>query len=223
MPSPVTLSHMARATNFFHGTKSEIPVGGLIVPGSELGNDHSTWGSTGESSGQPSRDHAFASTSWSTAKSFGERSRDWHDTGMNGHVYPVEPVGETRPGVHTQLNEHLATAWRVTGPPEHTKPVRKGEYRQGTLPVDMTEMASYDMYTARDEVRAARRRGASADEVLAAMAKSAKVEEVADRYLYGDGMEPAHKVRSRQWRKEGRIEEPRPKRSPTLKGQGRLW
>lgn len=136
-----------RASEFFHGTVFDIPVGDRIVSGDEAG--HSFWGNTGHH-GQESHANAFATTDEGTAWHFAGMARDrqasdryWHPelklpVPGRAAVYKVHPNPMMQPGVHNRahpsyngtgdLHEYVAPSFKTY----ERVDIQPG--RQGTFP-----------------------------------------------------------------------------------------
>lgn len=110
-----------RSESFFHGTASHIT--DAVRPGLQVGK--TVWGRTGESHGQPSEEHAFATShedeAWSFAKFAGGA-----DKTRRARVYTVAPHPDMRVGVHHpehaeysedlgEIHEYVAPEFKVTG------------------------------------------------------------------------------------------------------------
>jgi hypothetical protein len=125
---------MTRKLNFFHGTMAHLQVGEHIVPAVQHGKG-SVWGTFGDSMGQSSEEHAYATTDREQADWFADKASRTVDNGIMGHVYPVEPVEPPRKGAYySSIKEYLAPAWKVTGPPQYSEPPKKGHYKEDPLP-----------------------------------------------------------------------------------------
>src|SRR5213080_4011882 len=125
-----------RNESFFHGTTNDI-VGGVVLPGKAVG--HSNYGDTGSFAGQPSREHAFATSNehvaWEFAHDVHEhQTSEYHsglrsDTPDRARVYTVAPHPEMKPGhYHDQFQEYIAPQYNVTGRID----IKPGQ--QGTFP-----------------------------------------------------------------------------------------
>jgi hypothetical protein len=112
-----------RNESFFHGTTNDI-VGGVVRPGQEVG--HSNFGETGSWAGQPSKAHAFATTSEDVAWHFAHDVNDYQtedyytgrkaDMPDRARVYTVAPHPEMKRGhYHDQFQEYVAPHYNVTG------------------------------------------------------------------------------------------------------------
>jgi hypothetical protein len=138
MPEP------GRNQQFFHGTAREIS--DAVRPGAQVG--FSVWKDMGASEGQPSSQHAFATTDEDEAWSFAHAA---HSVGMSNHlisgwpepdrarVYSVAPHPDMKLGIHHpehpmhsgtsgELHEYIAPEFKVTD--RHD--IEPG--RQGTFP-----------------------------------------------------------------------------------------
>lgn len=114
----------------FHGTASSIPVGDRIVS-AKRGGQVSHWDDAGDHLGQPSRDHAFATSSEQTAWHFARHASSqlpstWGSA--RARVYEVAPNPRMKPGVHTELKEYIAPSFKTTG----VHDIMPGQ--QGTFP-----------------------------------------------------------------------------------------
>jgi hypothetical protein len=99
----------------FHGTSQVIK--DAVVPAAVHGG-LSHWEDAGASQGQPSRDHAFATTNEDTAWHFAQHAAvNEHSTThrVRARVYEVAPHPKMQPGVHTELNEYIAPSFKTTG------------------------------------------------------------------------------------------------------------
>lgn len=140
-----------RTESFFHGTASHIS--DAVRPGVQVGR--SIWGRTGESAGQPSEEHAFATEDEDEAWKFAETAHQI-EYGRNGYagrarVYTVAPHPEMRPGVHHpkhpahsedlgELHEWVAPEYKITG--RHD--IQPGH--QGTFPtINWRQFAHQDI------------------------------------------------------------------------------
>lgn len=107
-----------RSSQFFHGTSHDI-VGGRILPA--IQHDFTVWGATGNVLGQPSHDHAFATsdedTAWTFAKGAQAHHQIWDENDPNRNnrprVYSVHPHPEMRPGTYEQFHEYIAPHYDV--------------------------------------------------------------------------------------------------------------
>jgi hypothetical protein len=110
-----------RSESFFHGTASHIS--DAVRPGVQVGK--TVWGRTGESHGQPSEEHAFATSdeteAWTFAKYAGGADKDGR-----ARVYTVAPHPDMKVGVHHpahadysedmgDMREYVAPEFKVTG------------------------------------------------------------------------------------------------------------
>jgi hypothetical protein len=223
---------MSRRENFYHGTKAEIPIGGLITPASKRGGvNASNYGELGKEEGQPAYRRAFASASERSARFFANMSKDWNDTGLVGHVYDVEPVGRPKPGLfYGGFKEYLAPAWRVISPPHHTPPPGPDRVRQGVLPVSFKGVAKAAVWKHADDLRSAELAG-NVDAANAAQDRLARAYGIEEE----PNVAPAYPHLSRQFsdarpgmnhlRALGRVtpDDPEPERRPEIKGQEVLF
>lgn len=110
-----------RIESFFHGTASHIS--DAVRPGAQVGK--TVWGRTGESHGQPSEEHAFATSDEDEAWKFA-RYAGGADKSRRARVYTVAPHPDMKVGVHHpehaeyspdlgEIHEYVAPEFKVTG------------------------------------------------------------------------------------------------------------
>jgi hypothetical protein len=121
-----------RNQQFFHGTAREIS--DAVRPGAQVG--HTVWENMVQENGQPSNQHAYATTdedeAWDFASHAGEIERSRYRLGQQEHppararVYTVAPHPDMKPGIHHpahplhdestgELHEYIAPEFKVTG------------------------------------------------------------------------------------------------------------
>lgn len=112
---------VGRNESFFHGTASHIS--DAVRPGAQVGK--TVWGRTGESHGQPSEEHAFATSHEDEAWNFA-RFAGGADKSRRARVYTVAPHPDMKVGVHHPehaeyspdlggIHEYVAPEFKVTG------------------------------------------------------------------------------------------------------------
>jgi hypothetical protein len=110
-----------RSESFFHGTASHIS--DAVRPGAQVGK--TIWGRTGESHGQASEEHAFATSDEDEAWRFA-RYAGGADKSTRARVYTVAPHPDMKVGVHHpghagysadlgEIHEYVAPEFKVTG------------------------------------------------------------------------------------------------------------
>lgn len=125
----------------FHGTAATFQPGDQILPATTHGGQ-SHWGDTGSDRGQPSREHAFATSDEDQAWHFARHAAAASSTARlegwvvpnRARVYGVEPNAQMRPGAHKMLKEYIAPSFKV-GPDVHDiMPGRQGTLTSGNGP-----------------------------------------------------------------------------------------
>lgn len=114
----------------FHGTSRHLQ--DAVVPATVHGSG-SHWGNMGAEEGQPSREHAFATTQENTAWYFAQHAAASELSTTNrvrARVYEVASHPKMRPGVHEELHEYVAPRFPLTGVVHDIKPGQQGTFPQ---------------------------------------------------------------------------------------------
>lgn len=112
----------------YHGTSFDIK--DQVRTGKAVGHSH--FGDVGSDLGQPSKNHAFATTDESIGWHFASNSAS--EAQQRARVYEVHPHPNMLAGAHDFLKEYIAPSLGIKRQIDTMPPVYGQTHRQGTIP-----------------------------------------------------------------------------------------